>query len=203
MKNPRRNLPIAAKRYIYRLIIFYIGSVLAIGVICSYKDTRLTDGGAGAKSAAFVVGISNAGIHGLQSVVNAVIILSAWSSGNSFLYISSRSLYSLAVAGNAPPIFKRCTKKGVPYVAVATSSLFMPLAYLNCGSSGSTVFTWFVNLTNTSGFLSWCCCCIVFLRFYKARRAQGLRDDQIPYHSRLQPYGAWIALVGEPHVDKF
>lgn len=151
MKYPRRNLPIAAKRYIYRLVIFYTGSVLSIGVICSYKDAALTDGGAGAKSAAFVVGIRNAGIHGLGSVINAVIILSAWSSGNSFLYISSRSLYSLAIAGNAPRVFAKCTKRGIPWVAVLTSALFVPLAYLNCGSSGSTVFTWFVNLTNTSG----------------------------------------------------
>jgi len=77
MKNPRRNLPKAAKRYIYRLVIFYIGSVLSIGVICSYKDAALIDGGAGAKLAAFVVGIRNGGIHGLGSVINAVIILSA------------------------------------------------------------------------------------------------------------------------------
>ena len=193
MKNPRRNLPVAAKRYIYRLVILYVGCVLAIGVICSSQDKALTDGGAGAKSAAFVIGIKNAGIKGLDSVINAVIIISAWSSGNSFLYISSRSLYSMAVAGNAPAVFKKCTKKGVPYMAVLASAVFTPLAYLNCGSSGSTVFTWFVNLTNTSGFISWICCCIVYLRFRKACIAQGWTD--LPYHSWMQPYGAWIALV--------
>lgn len=154
MQSPRRNLPIAARRYFYRLIIFYLVGVLAIGVICSSKNPALTDGGAGAKASAFTVGISNAGIHGLGSVVNAVIITSAWSSANSFLYISSRSLYSLAIAGNAPAVFKKCTKGGVPYMAVGASACFSVLAYLNCGDSGSTVFTWFVNLTNTSGFIS-------------------------------------------------
>ncbi len=114
MKSPRRNLPKAAKRYFIRLVGFYIGSVLAIGVICPYNDPRLTDGGVGAKSSAFTVGIANAGISALPSIINAVIITSAWSSGNSFLYMSSRSLYSLAVAGNAPRIFTKCTKKGVP-----------------------------------------------------------------------------------------
>jgi yeast amino acid transporter len=43
--------------------------------------------------------------------------------------------------------------------------------YLNCGSSGFVVFNWFVNLTNASGFISWICCCIVYLRFCKACRA--------------------------------
>ena len=231
MKNPRRNLPKAAKRYFIRLVFFYsecaqeflprnslfqecpslldrtgegdanrisstVGSVLAIGVICPADDTRLTNGGVGAGSSAFVVGIADAGIKGLDSVINAVIITSAWSSGNSFLYMSSRSLFSLAVAGNAPKIFAKCTKKGVPYMAVGASSLFCALAYLNVASSGSVVFNWFVNLTNTSGFISWICCCITFLRFRKACDLQGVTyPDQIPYRSWMQPYGAWAAIV--------
>lgn len=142
MESPRRNLPIAARRYFWRLAFFYIGCVLAISVVCPSDDARLTDGGAGAGSSAFVVGIKNAGIPVLDSVINAGIILSAWSSGNSFLYLSGRSLYSLALSGNAPAWFKACTKQGVPYRAVAISALFAPLAYLNCGSSGSVVFNW-------------------------------------------------------------
>ncbi|RDW71789.1 putative proline permease PrnB [Coleophoma crateriformis] len=195
MQSPRRNLPKAAKRYFYRLVFFYIGSVLAIGVICPFNDARLTSGGVGAKSSAFVVGIANAGIKGLGSVINAIIITSAWSSGNSFLYMSSRSLYSLAIAGNAPKIFTKCTKHGVPYMAVAASSLFCALAYLNCANSGSVVFAWFVNLTNTSGFISWICCSIVYLRFRKAANVQGLARSDIPYRSIFQPWGAWIAIV--------
>ena len=195
MESPRRNLPKAAKRYFFRLIFFYVGGVLAIGIICPSNDPRLTDGGAGAGSSAFVVGIKDAGIHALDSVVNAGIITSAWSAGNSFLYLSSRSLYSLALSGNAPSIFKRCSKQGVPYYAVAASSCFALLAYLNCGSSGSVVFNWFVNLTNTSGFISWICCCIVHLRFRKATFAQGMRGE-VPWSSIFQPYGSWIAMVG-------
>jgi amino acid transporter len=59
----------------------------------------------------------------------------------------------------------------VPYYAVGVFSLFSALMYLNCGSSGFVVFNWFVNLTNASGFISWICCCIVYLRFCKACRA--------------------------------
>ncbi|KAF2003431.1 histidine permease [Amniculicola lignicola CBS 123094] len=194
MRSPRRNLPIAARRYIYRLIFFYIGCVLAISVICPSNDPSITSGGAGAGASAFVVGIKNAGIEVLDSIINAGIIISAWSSGNSFLYLSSRSLYSLALSGNAPRIFKTCSRSGVPYYAVAASSLFCGLAYLNVGSSSAVVFNWFVNLTNTSGFISWICCSIVYLRFRKACIAQNITD--LPYHSKLQPYGAWCAIVG-------
>lgn len=192
MESPRRNLPKASKRYFYRLIVFYCLSVLAIGCICPSNATALTTGGAGAGSSPFVVGIQNAGIDALPSIVNGVVIMSAWSSGNSFLYISSRSLYSLAVQGSAPRIFKTCSKHGVPYYAVTASSLFGALAYLNCASSGAVVFDWFVNLTNTSGMISWVCCCIVYIRFRKARLAQGI---EAPWSSIVQPYGAYVALV--------
>ena len=191
MANPRRNLPIAARRYFYRLVIFYVLSVLAIGVTCPSDDARLNNGGAGAGSSPFVVAIANAGISTLPSIVNAVILISAWSSGNSFLYISSRALYSLAVQGSAPSIFKACNRWGVPYNAVAVSSLFTALAYLNVASSGSVVFNWFVNLTNTWGMISWICCGIIYLRFRKAAKVQGV---EVPYRHWIQPYGAYIAI---------
>lgn len=192
MENPKRNLPIAARRYFYRLVFFYVFSVLCIGVTCPSNDKRLTSGGAGAGSSAFVVAIANAGIAVLPSIVNAVILISAWSSGNSFLYMSSRSLYSLAISGNAPSIFKTCTKGGVPIYAVGCSSLFALLSYLNISKSGGVVFTWFVNLTNTWGMTSWVCCMIVYIRFRKACKAQGVVPT---YRNFAQPYGAWIALV--------
>ncbi|KAK5949221.1 hypothetical protein OHC33_009762 [Knufia fluminis] len=192
MESPRRNLPIAAKRYFIRLVVFYIGSVLSIGLICPSTAPQLTDGGAGAGSSPFVVAIANAGISTLPGIINAVILISAWSSGNSFLYLSSRSLYSLAVTGNAPRIFKRCTKSGVPIYAVGCSSLFTLLSYLNVSTSGGIVFNWFMNLTNTWGMISWVCCMIIFFRFRKAAAYHGV---QSPYRSFIQPYGAWIAMV--------
>jgi len=191
MESPRRNLPIASRRYFYRLVIFYVLSVLAIGLTCPSNDPRLTNGGAGAHSSPFVVAIANAGIKVLPSIVNAVILISAWSAGNSFLYISSRALYSLAVQGSAPRFLKACNRWGVPYYAVGISSLFAALGYLNVASSGSTVFNWFVNLTNTWGMISWVCCCIIYLRFRKAAAAQGIESG---YHSFLQPWGSYIAI---------
>jgi amino acid transporter len=193
MQSPRRNLPIAARRYIYRLVIFYVFSVLAIGVICPSNDPKITSGGHGAGASPFVAGIKRAGIPALDSIINGGIIISAWSSGNSFLFLSSRSLYALALSGNAPRIFKTCSKGGVPYYAVAASSLFALLAYLNVGSSSAVVFNWFVNLTNTSGFISWICCGIIYLRFRKACEAQNITD--LPYRSPVGKWGAWVVII--------
>lgn len=193
MESPRRNIPRASRRFFYRLIFFYVLGTLAITIICPSTDKALTNGGAGAGSSPFVIGIKNAGIPVLEHIVNAVILTSAWSAGNSWLFMSSRSLYSLAVAGHAPAIFKTCNRWGLPYYCVGISSLFAVLAYLSVGSSSSTVFNWFVNLTNTSGFISWACCSLIYFRFRKACNVQGV--DR-PYKSNLQPWGAYIALVG-------
>ncbi|KAJ8112532.1 hypothetical protein OPT61_g5116 [Boeremia exigua] len=191
MRHPRKNLPRAANTYFLRLVVFYVLGVICIGIVAPSDDARLTNGSAGAGSSPFVVGISNAGIRVLPSIVNAGILSSAWSAGNAFLYASSRSLYSLAVAGNAPQIFLRCNRWGVPYVAVGVSALFSLLSYLNVSNSSSVVFNWLVNITNTSGFISWICCMICFFRFRAAAREKGV---ELPYTSMIQPYGAWASL---------
>ncbi|OJJ00891.1 hypothetical protein ASPVEDRAFT_592630 [Aspergillus versicolor CBS 583.65] len=192
MESPRRNVPKAARRYIYRLVIFYLLGALAIGVICSSQDPALLTGNTDNASASpFVAAIQNSGIPVLRHIVNAAILTSAWSAGNSFLYMSSRSLYGLAVSGNAPSIFKTCNRWGVPYIAVTASSLFSLLSYLAVSSGSYTVFNWLINFTNTSGFISWICCCIVYFRFSAAVKVQGIEK---PYKSRLQPYGIYIGL---------
>lgn len=195
MQSPRHNLPKTATRFIYRLLIFYALGALAIGLICPSTDARLTNGGEGAAASPWVVATSNAGIGGLDSLINAVIITSAWSSGNSVLYMSSRSLYSMAVAGNAPAMFKRCNKSGVPYYAVLASAAFSPLAYLSVGDTSAVVFNWLVSILNTAGFISWVMCCVIFFRFRAACAAQGVGRATLPYTSAWQPYGAWVAFV--------
>lgn len=191
MRNPRKNLPIAARRFFYRLIIFYILGSLAIGVVCNSNSEGLTSGQGDANASPWVIAIRNAGISVLPSIINVGILISAWSSGNSYLYMSSRALYSLAIAGNAPRVFKRCNKYGLPLPSVIASSCFCLLAYLSVGSSAGVAFNWFISLTNTAGFTSWAVCCIIGIRFRKACQVQGVA---VPYRSRFQPYAAWVCL---------
>lgn len=191
MRNPRKNLPIACRHFILRLAVFYGLGSLAIGVICDSTASGLTSGASNANASPWVIAIRNAGISVLPSIINAGILTSGWSAGNSYLYLSSRSLYSLSVAGNAPRIFSRCNRYGLPIYAVLASCCFAPLAYLNVSKQPSIVFNWFVSLTNTAGYTSWIVCAIIFLRFRKACKTQGV---SVPYQSRIQPYAAWICI---------
>ncbi|KFZ08031.1 hypothetical protein V502_09591 [Pseudogymnoascus sp. VKM F-4520 (FW-2644)] len=78
--DPRRNIPKAAKRFVWRLAIFYGLASLIIGVIVSSDNDQL--GGAGnAAASPFVIGIQSAGIKGLNHAINGAILTSAWSAG--------------------------------------------------------------------------------------------------------------------------
>lgn len=192
MQNPRKNLPTAARRYFVRLAVFYILGTLFMGMICSSKAKGLATGSGDAKASPWVIGIQNAGIHVLPSIINAGILVSAWSAGNSYLYMCSRALYSLAIAGNAPKLFAKCNRWGVPIYAVIAASCFTPLAYLNLSSESGVVFNWFISLTNTAGYTSWICCCLILICFRKGCDKQGVAS---PYRLSAQPYLAWICMV--------
>lgn len=195
--SPRRNIPKATKRFIYRLFAFYILGSLVVGVTVAYNDPDLLSGvehgGHGAGASPFVIGIQKAGIKGLNHVINAAILTSAWSSGNSWLYAGSRTLYSLACTGQAPKVFALCNRKGVPYVSVLFTFAIACLSYLNVSNSGSTVFYWFTNITTVGGFISWIVILIAYLRFRGAMKYQGLLHT-MPFKTPLQPYATYYAL---------
>ncbi|KAL4763757.1 proline-specific permease [Aspergillus foveolatus] len=194
---PRRNIPKATQRFIYRVFTFYILGSLVIGVTVAYNDPTLEagveSGGSGAGASPFVVAIQNAGIGGLNHVVNAAILISAWSSGNAWCYAGSRTLYSLAGEGQAPKIFTRTNRTGVPYVAVLATWTIGLLSFLNLSSSGQTVFYWFTNITTVGGFINWVLIGIAYLRFRKALQFHGMLD-MLPFKTPLQPYGTYYVM---------
>lgn len=187
MQSPRSNLPKAARRYFWRLIILFIPSIIGISVICPSDSPKLQS--EGSSSSPFVIAIHTAGIPVLDSIVNALILLSACTAGNAFLYSASRNLYSLAVAGNAPRIFKRCNRWGLPYVSVAVTASMGLLAYLSLSSTSLSVFNWLINITNCSGYISWLCCTVIYTRF---KKAVALHGCELPYKPRVQPWGLYF-----------
>jgi amino acid transporter len=64
----------------------------------------------GAARSPWVIGTTNAGIPVLPSIINVVIMTSAMSAANAFLYGGSRYLYALAQNGHAPKLFLKCTE---------------------------------------------------------------------------------------------
>lgn len=196
-EDQRRNIAKAARRFVWRLMFFYILGTLAISVIVASNDpnlmSALKSNKPGAGSSPFVIGIQNAGIKVLPHIINACILTSAWSAGNAFMFASTRSLLTMAKNGQAPKIFGRINRFGVPYVALALSGTFSCLAFLNCSSSTADVFTWFSNISTISGFLGWIGACIAYIRFRKAIVFNGLYE-RLPYKAKYQQYLIYYSL---------
>ncbi|EDO15052.1 hypothetical protein Kpol_367p7 [Vanderwaltozyma polyspora DSM 70294] len=194
----RRNIAKASKRFIWRLMFFYILGTLSISVIVAYNDpvllNALEEGKEGAASSPFVIGIQNAGIKVLPHIINACILSSAWSAGNSFMFASSRSLMTMAHNGSAPKIFCKVNRFGVPYYSVGLSAMLSCLAFLNVSSSTAQVFDWFSNISTISGFLGWICAIIAYLRFRKAIFYNNMYD-RLPFKTFGQPYLIWYSLL--------
>lgn len=101
-----------------------------VGLVVPSTDENLLNSSDTAAASPFVIAASRAGIKIVPSIINAVVLTSAWSSGNSGLLNSSRTLYGLAQEGRAFKIFKRTNRLGIPYVAVGFMSLFICLGYM-------------------------------------------------------------------------
>ncbi|KAE8239479.1 hypothetical protein A4X06_0g8245 [Tilletia controversa] len=104
------------------------------------------------------------------------------------MYIASRTLYNLAADGNAPAIFKRCDRRGVPYVALITAACFCGLAFLNVSSRGAQTFKFFSNTVTAFGALTWIGILSTQIRFRRGLKAQGVSLDVLPYQAPFQPY---------------
>ncbi len=195
-EDPRRNIPKAVNRLFWRILLFYVLGALAVGVLVPYTDDQLLNGGAGVASSPWVIGIERAGISVLPSIINAVVLISAASSGNALLYSGSRYLFALAEGGQAPKFLLKCTKRGVPiYCVVATGSISL-LTFMVVSSSSASVFSWFANLVTTAALFTWCSICVAYIGFDRALRTQGVnRRRELAFGGRLQPLLAWASLA--------
>ncbi|KAF9073344.1 amino acid permease/ SLC12A domain-containing protein [Rhodocollybia butyracea] len=195
-KNPRTNIPKAAKRIFFRVLLFYVVSILIVTMIVPSNSELLLNGSGNATQSPFVIVVNLAGVKVVPHIVNAIVLSSAWSAGNATMLGGSRILYGLAREGHAPKFFLRTNRFGIPYICVSFLSVFMALGYMTLQSSASIVFGWFQELVAAAALIIWIVICIVYLRFYYACKHQGIDRSELPWAAPFQPFAAWIALLG-------
>ena len=127
--------------------------------------------------------------------MNAVILTSVLSCGNSGMYAATRMLYSMAVEGKAPKIFAKVSKRGVPLNALIVTTIIGMAAFLGSLVGEGTVYLWLVNASGVAGFIAWLGIAISHYRFRKAFIAQGHSLNDLKYKAKLFPLGPIIAMV--------
>ena len=195
--NPRKVLPTAIKQVFWRICLFYIVSLTIIGLLVPYTDPKLLSGssGADAKASPFVISIERAGVHGLPSVMNVVIMIAVLSVGNASVYGSSRTLAALAEQGMAPAQLAYIDRKGRPLWGLGISAVIGLLCFLAASDKQSQVFGWMLALSGLSSIFTWGSICLCHIRFRKAWRVQGHSKDELPYRAQPGLIGAWVGFI--------
>ncbi len=99
-ENPRRDVPRSIRTVFWRIMFFYIGAIAVIGTLLPYTDPSLLsaadDSANNVAQSPFTLVFARMGIGAAAAVMNAVILTSILSAGNSGLYAASRMLHSMA-----------------------------------------------------------------------------------------------------------
>ncbi|KAH3678916.1 hypothetical protein WICPIJ_008780 [Wickerhamomyces pijperi] len=194
--NARKFLPSAIKQVFWRIVFFFFGSLTMISLLVNSKDNRLLGtNSADASASPFVIAIKNGGIKGLPSVMNAVIMISVLSVGNSAVYGCSRTLASLSAQGLAPKCFNYIDRMGRPIYGIALNALFGLLCFTVASNHEATVFAWLMSLSGLAIVLTWSSICLSHIRFRMAMKAQGRSLDELAFVSRSGVYGSIFGLV--------
>ncbi|KAF2720172.1 hypothetical protein K431DRAFT_330104 [Polychaeton citri CBS 116435] len=206
-RSPRRVLPSVFSRVTYRLVFSYILDILAAGILVPHNDPDLVNSKPGAGSSPFVIGVKRLGIPVLPSVINAVLLTSAWSCGIEVFFAAIRSLYALVIDRKAPKFLVK-TWRGTPIYCVLAIWLVAQISYMAASSSSLTVFNWLANIIGSSMLLAFMMFHVIYIRFRNAQIAQGIIDAQrlwfpssfTPSYSSLM---AFRSLEGHWSIEDF
>nr|WP_071461105.1 amino acid permease [Bacillus mediterraneensis] len=193
-KNPKENVPKAIRQVFWRILLFYMFSLFIIAMIIPFTDSRLlSDDIEKVAMSPFTLVFERAGIAFAASVMNAVILTSVLSAGNSGLYASTRMLWVMAKEGQAPAFLKKVNKKGIPMYALIGTTAFGLLAFLSSVFGEGKVFMWLLNTSGLAGFLAWIGIAVSHYRFRKGFLAQGLDLNKLSYKAKWYPLGPLFA----------
>ncbi|WP_413513976.1 amino acid permease [Myroides odoratus] len=194
-ENPEKNIPKAIKQVFWRILIFYILSIFVIGLIIPYTSPELlgADITEIAKSP-FTLVFEKAHWAFAAALMNAVILTSILSAGNSGMYASTRMLYAMGKDGMAHRSFSRTTPHGVPLLALLATACVVFFIFIVQSITPKAV-DFILAASGLTGFIAWLGIAISHYRFRRAYVLQGMDTKKLVYKAKLFPFGPIFAFV--------
>lgn len=195
-QRPRHYIKQGFKTVYWRFGFFFIGGALAVSIVLPYNDEKLINGDAGtADGSPYVIAMQNMGVSVLPHIVNALLCTSIFSAGNAYTYMAMRSLYGLALEGQAPRFFTKCLKNGIPIYAFIFVMFFPFLSFMQVSGDTAGVVTKLQSLTQAAQMMNYVVMGVTYIFFHRAVKAQGLDRKTFHYYGYFQPYCAYIGTV--------
>ncbi|MFJ3788168.1 amino acid permease [Kitasatospora sp. NPDC090091] len=184
--DPKRNVANAVRTAVWRIAVFYIGSMALVVTLVSWKDPSVVENGP------YVTVLQHLGVPGAGTIMEAVVLVALLSAMNANIYGSSRMAYSLVARGQGPKALAKVSG-GVPRAAVLASCLFGFGAVLASKFWPDTVFTWLMNTTGVAILVVWFFICVVQLRM--RRRLEREAPELLTVRMWGYPYLTWVAMA--------
>ncbi len=187
-KDPEKTIPKAINQVVFRILIFYVGSLTILLSLVPWNQLEL----GGLDKSPFVMIFSQLGIGWAAHLLNFIILTAALSVYNSGMYANSRMLYGLAVQGNAPKVFLNVNKQGVPIPAVLFSALLI---------FGCVLLNYFVPEDALSHLmyvvvgalvLNWAMISLTHLKFIQAMKKSAMKTK---FPALWSPFGNYLVLI--------
>ena len=183
--NPEQSIPKATNQVIYRILIFYIGSLAVLLSLMPW--TRVT-----ADTSPFVLIFHELGDTFVANALNIVVLTAALSVYNSCVYCNSRMLFGLAQQGNAPKALTSVDKRGVPVNTILVSALVTALCVLINYLAPESAFGLLMALVVSALVINWAMISLAHMKFRRAKQEQGVVTR---FPALLYPLGNWICLL--------
>lgn len=183
--NPVNAVKKAVKSTVWRILIFYIGSIAIVVTLLPWNDASV------AKSP-YVAVIELYGIPGAGVIMDVVVLTSVLSCLNSGLYTASRMIFSLSSRGDAPKALRGISTRGVPAAAVLASTV---VGFITVGLNYIAPDTVFLFLVNTSGAIALFVWLVIAVSQLILRRRMGTAARDLPLKMWAFPYLTWLAIA--------
>ena len=183
--NPQKTLPKAINQIVYRVLLFYILSLVII--LSLYPWNQMAQGGS-----PFVLIFDSLGSQTVATILNFVVLTAAISVYNSTNYCTSRMLLGLAQQGNAPKFLSKINSRGVPVNAVMVSAFFTLMCVLINYLFPEKAFNLLMMLVVAAIVINWVVISYTHLKFKKHMIAMNA-TTQFP--SILYPFTNYLSIV--------
>ncbi|MFG3255079.1 amino acid permease [Streptomyces sp. NPDC048172] len=185
-ENPRRAVTKATNSVIWRVAVFYLGSIFVVLALLPWDSKAIADKGS------YVAALDSIGIPHAGQVMNVIVLTAVLSCLNSGLYTASRMAFSLGKRGDAPRSFARTNARGVPQAAILGSVVFGFVAVFFNYQWPDTVFAFLLNSSGAVALFVWLVICCTQLRM----RGIILREnpEKLTVRMWLFPYLTWVTI---------
>ncbi len=185
-EDPRKVMPKAIRTVVFRLLVFYVGSVLLLTLLLPYTAYK-------AGESPFVTFFGSIGVEGADIVMNLVVLTAVLSSLNAGLYSTGRILHSMAVSGSAPAALAKMNKAGVPYGGIAVTAVVTVLGVILNAIVPSEAFEIALNLAALGIICAWGVIVLCQLKLWHlSRQGKMQRPDFSMFGA---PYTGMLTLV--------